>query len=114
MPEEENKPLKRLKDYVESSWKMILILGAIIGSVVTVSRTWDKIDSNEKKWQQIDDKYNNMIKEMIKDNKKELDDQHELILNQIRRLSELKEQMNNHEISAAEFRGRVKATLKIQ
>lgn len=100
--------------FIERGWKMLLMLIAIGSGVIALSRTWDKIDRNEKEWKIIDDKYNTMIKEMIKDNKIQLDDQHELIIKNIQRLSELKEKFNEHEISAAEFRGKVKAILKIQ
>lgn len=105
---------QKISDYVDRSWKMIAIIGALGTGFITISRTWDKIDRNEKEWKIIDDKYNSMIKEMMRDNKIQLDDQHDLIIKNIQRLSELKEKFNEHEISAAEFRGKVKAILKIQ
>lgn len=104
----------RVFDLISKIWKMVLIVAIIGTAFVSISRTWDKIDKNEKEWKAIDDKYNALIKEMIKDNKIQLDDQHDLIIKNIQRVSELKERMNDHEISAAEFRGRVKAILKIQ
>lgn len=106
--------IDRVFDLISRIWKVILMIAIIGGVVISISRTWDKIDRNEKEWKAIDDKYNSMIKEMIKDNKAQLDDQHELIIKTMQSQRELKDRMNEHEISAAEFRGRVKAMLKIQ
>lgn len=105
--------INRAFDLVGRVWKMALIVFAIGAAFISISRTWDKIDKNEKEWKEIDDKYNNIIKEMIKDNKAQLDDQRDLIIKNIQRVSELKEKFNEHEISAAEFRGKVKVLLKI-
>lgn len=106
--------IDRVFDLISRIWKVILMIVIIGGVVVSISRTWDKIDRNEKEWKAIDDKYNAMIREMIKDNKAQLDNEHDLTIKNIQRISELKERMNEHEISAAEFRGKVKALLKIQ
>jgi len=109
----QNTAFQRFSDYVDKTKGMIVVMGFIIGGIISVNNAYTKINENEKRWKEVDDKYNAMIKEMFKDNKVQLDDQHELIIKNIQRLSELKERMNEHEISAAEFRGKVKATLKL-
>lgn len=106
--------LNKVAGVFDSGWKIIIVLVAMVSGISSFTIAWNKIKENEQRIQQVDQIYNQMIKEMIKDNKQQLEDQRELILKNIARLSELKEKFNDHEISAAEFRGKVKTLLKIQ
>lgn len=97
------------------TWKKILGPLVIIGgAVVSFTIAWIEIKESKAKIQQMDVTYKQMIQEMIKDNKAQMDDQHELIIKNIQSINSVKQAFNDHEISAAEFRGRVKQILKIQ
>lgn len=105
--------LKKVAGLFDSGWKIIIVLAAIVSCISSFTIAWNKIKENEAQIKSVDQTYKLMIQQMIQDNKKELDDQHDLIIKNIQRVSELKEKFNEHEISAAEFRGKVKAILKI-
>lgn len=104
---------KKVAGIFDSGWKIIIVVVAMISCISSFTIAWNKIKENEARIQQVDQTYRAMILELVKDNKQQLEDQRELIVKNISRLSELKEKFNDHEISAAEFRGKVKTILKI-
>lgn len=113
MPISKESGFKKVAGIFDSGWKIAVVLIAAATCISSFTIGWNKIKENEAHIVQVDATYKALILELVKDNKQQLEQQHEMIHKNDELIDALREDFNNHEISSAEFRGRVKAILKI-
>lgn len=104
---------KKVAGIFDSGWKIIIVIIGFVTLISSVAVTLARIKDNAVRIDHVDATYKQMIQEMIRDSKQQLEEQHEMIHKNDELIDALREDFNNHEISSAEFRGRVKAILKI-
>lgn len=104
---------KNIAGVFDISSKMVAAFISMVVVVYTVSVFFYKLNETINKVEQYNKDVTQMYKEAQKDWQAKYDDQHDLIIKNMQAIAAVKQAFNDHEISAAEFRGRVKQILGI-
>lgn len=105
--------LAKVAGVFDVSSKMVAAFISMVVVIYTVSVFFYKLNETINKVEQYNKDVNQMYKEAQKDWQTKYDDQHDLIIKNMQAITAVKQAFNDHEISAAEFRGRVKQALNL-
>lgn len=114
MEENKTSSFGKVAGLFDSGWKMIAAVGSLAIVIYTISVFFYKQNETGVKVDQLSKDVKQSFQELQKDWQAKYDDQHDLIIKNMQSINAVKQAFNDHEISAAEFRGRVKQILKIQ